>query len=126
MNGLSCRSLMLCAFAGACASHEPSVPAAGIAAESVVSSTIGIVVVQGSAGVMVAAVATHGPAAAAGMRVGDVVQRYNGVSLVDTRQFYRLMLDSPPGSRARVELERDGAVRCVEVPVEEIDTTPRV
>ena len=78
-----------------------------------------------SAGVIVAAVAVQGPAAEAGVRVGDVVQRYNGVSVVDTLQFYRLMLDSPPGSTVQVELLRDGSVLRIAVPVEETDTAPR-
>jgi S1-C subfamily serine protease len=120
------RSLMLCLFAAACASQEPPVTVEPLRVESVVPATIGLVVVQGSAGVLVAAVAADGPAAAAGIHVGDVLQRYNDVSLVDTRQFYRLMLDSPPGSTVRLELLRDGAVRRIEVPVEEIDTALRV
>jgi len=78
-----------------------------------------------SAGVIVAAMAAGGPAAEAGMRVGDVVQRFNGVAVVDPRQFYRLMLDSPPGSRAQIELLRAGSVIRVTVPVEETDTAPR-
>lgn len=123
----SCRALLLCAFAAACASQEPPPPsAAAPLPESVVPGTIGIVVTPASAGVIVAALAASGPAAAAGMRVGDVVQRYNGIPVVDTRQFYRLMLDSLPGSRVEVELLRDGTVLRIAVPVEEIETTSRV
>lgn len=59
------------------------------------------------------------------MRVGDVVRSYNGVAVLDTRQFYRLMLETPPGSSARLELIRDGSVLRVDVPVEETDTAPR-
>jgi len=59
------------------------------------------------------------------MRVGDVVQRYNGVSVAGTRQFYRLMLESVPGSRVQVELLRSGTVLRIAVPVEETDTTPQ-
>jgi len=118
------RSLLLCAFAAACASHEPP-PASEPTPDSVVSGTIGVVVAPASAGVVVAAMAADGPAAEAGMRVGDVVQRYNGVSVLDTRQFYRLVLDSAPGSRAELELLRDGSVVRVAVSVKETDTTSR-
>lgn len=117
-------SLLLCAFAAACASHEPP-PASEPTPDSVVPGTIGVVVAAASAGVVVAAVAAEGPAAKAGMRVGDVVQRYNGVSVLDTRQFYRLVLDSAPGSRAELELLRDGSVVRVAVPVRETDTASR-
>jgi S1-C subfamily serine protease len=118
------RSLLLCAFAAACASHEPP-PASEPTADSVVSGTIGVVVAPASAGVVVAALAAEGPAAEAGMRVGDVVQRYNGVSVLDIRQFYRLVLDSAPGSRVELELLRDGSVVRVAVPVKETDTALR-
>jgi len=54
-----------------------------------------------------------------------VVQRYNGVSVLDTRQFYSLVLDSAPGSRAELELLRDGSVVRIAVSVKETDTTSR-
>src|ERR1700752_861786 len=125
------RSLLLFAFVAACASHEPppaSEPAPDSvvrAPDSVVPGAIGVVVAPASAGVVVAALAADGPGAEAGMRVGDVVQRYNGVSVVDTRQFYRLVVDSAPGNRVKLELLRDGAVVHVAVPVRETDTAPR-
>jgi S1-C subfamily serine protease len=93
--------------------------------DSVVPGTIGVFVAPGSAGVVVAAVADDGPAAQAGMRVGDVVQRYNGVPVLDPRQFYRLVLDSVPGSQAELELLRDDAAIRIEVPVRETDTALR-
>ncbi|HEY7241453.1 MAG TPA: PDZ domain-containing protein [Burkholderiales bacterium] len=111
-------------MAAACSS-QPAPLAADPLHDSVVPGTIGVVVVPASAGVIVAAMATEGPAAEAGVRVGDVVQRYNGVSVLDTRQFYRLMLDTPPGSRVQMELLRDGSVLRIAVPVEETDTAPR-
>jgi serine protease Do len=95
-------------------------------AESVVSGTIGIFVESRSAGVVVAAVGKDSPAAAAGLRVGDIVLRYKGVTVADGRQFYALMLDSAPGSTAQVELLRDGRMHRIDVPVEQIDTALRV
>jgi len=120
-------AFVACALTAACASSEPP-PAAQepeAARDSVVPGTIGVFVASGSAGVVVAAVAAQGPAGQAGMRVGDVVRSYNGVAVLDTRQFYRLMLDSPPGSSAQLELLRDGSVLRIDVPVEETDTAPR-
>jgi len=95
-------------------------------AESVVPGTIGIVVERGPAGVVIAAVGKDSPAAAAGLRIGDVVLRYNGVSVADGRQFYALMLDSAPGSTVQVEFLREGRMHRIEVRVEQVDTTPRV
>jgi len=121
------RTALACALTAACASSEPPPPAQepDTARDSVVPGTIGVFVAPAPAGVVVAAVAAEGPAGQAGMRVGDVVRSYNGVAVLDTRQFYRLMLDSTPGSSAQVELVRDGSVQHIEVPVKETDTAPR-
>jgi S1-C subfamily serine protease len=53
------------------------------------------------------------------------VVRYNGVSIKDADQLYRMMLDSAPGSTAQVELLRAGTVHRLDVPVEQIDTAWR-
>lgn len=109
-----------CLIAGCSTPPQPAQ-----SADSLVPGTIGIAVQRVPAGVVVTAIRKDSRAAAAGLRVGDIVLRYNGEAVTDSRQFYRLVIDSRPGSRARLELLRDGAVHQVEVPVEQIDTTPR-
>lgn len=89
--------------------------------ESVVPGTISVMVRQANNKVVVSGVGKD----SAAVRVGDVVVRYNGEAVTSARQFYRLVLDSRPGSRARLELERDGAPRVVELPVRELDLMPR-
>jgi serine protease Do len=71
-------------------------------------------------------VGNHSPAAAAGLRVGDLVVNYNGIAVAEVRQFNRLVLQSAAGTVARLEVVRDGAMRRFEVPVEQVDTTLRV
>jgi len=93
--------------------------------DSVVPGSIGVTVRQELTGVIVTGVKSNGPAAAAGVRVGDVVLRLNGERVTAPRQFYRLVVDSPPGSVVRLELLRGGAVEVLEVPVEQLDTMPR-
>lgn len=124
---LWCRTVVVCALTAACASSEPQPPAQerDVARDSVVPGTIGVLVAPASAGIVVAAMAAEGSARQAGIRVGDVVRSYNGVAVLDTRQFYRLMLETPPGSLAQMELLRDGSVLRIDVPVEETDTAPR-
>jgi S1-C subfamily serine protease len=121
------RTVLACALAAACASSEPPPPAQApeAARDSVVPGTIGVLVSPASGGVVVSAVAADGSARQAGVRVGDVVRSYNGVTVLDTRQFYRLMLESTPGSRAQMDLLRDGSALRIDVPVEETDTSPR-
>jgi S1-C subfamily serine protease len=109
-------ALVLCACA--------PVPVLEGAQDSVVPGTIGVSVRAERSGVVVAAVGDT--AARSGMRAGDIVLRYNGEAVSSPRQFYRLVIDSPPGSTARVEVMRDGAVRTLEVPVRELDLMPRV
>ena len=49
----------------------------------------------------------------------------NGEAVTIARQFKRLVVDSPPGSEVRLELLRAGTVRTLDVPVEQLDLTPR-
>lgn len=109
------------AFASACA-QAPTLSNE----DSVVPGSIGVTVRQEHATVMVTGVKRNGPAAAVGVRVGDVVLRLNGEPVTAPRQFYRRVVDSPPGSVVRLELLRGGTVEVLEVPVEQLDTMPRV
>jgi len=115
------RAVAAMLFAVAACAQTPAPPG-----DSVVPGTIGVIVRQQQSGVVVAAVGKTGPAARSGVRVGDIVLRYNGEAVTSPRQFYRLVVDSPPGSVARLELLREGAVRELEVPVNELDMMPRV
>jgi S1-C subfamily serine protease len=90
------------------------------AQESLTPGNIGIAV-ERKADTLVVAAVRRGSAAAASVRVGDVVRSYNGVPVTNERQFNRLVLGSPPGRTARLEIGRDGARRAIELPVSEID-----
>jgi S1-C subfamily serine protease len=94
--------------------------------DGVVSGTIGVLVREERSQVIVAAVGKDSPAAKYGLAVGDVVLSCNGEAVVSSRQFNRLVLDSPPGSWVRLQLLRAGAVHTLDVPVEQLDLTPRV
>ena len=113
--------VIVCAFVSACA-QAPTLSNE----DSVVPGSIGVTVRQDRAALIVTGVKGNGPAATAGVRVGDVVLRLNGERVTAPRQFYRLVVDSPPGSVVRLELLRGGAVEVLEVPVEQLDTMPRV
>jgi S1-C subfamily serine protease len=122
-----CAAGFLAVLAG-CAQPEAAAPRIdpAPAEDSLVPGTIGIIVQPDPSGVIVTAVGARGPAARSGVRVGDVVVRYNGEPISSPRQFYRLMVDSRPGSVAQLDLRREGAVQTLEVPVEQLDTMPRV
>jgi S1-C subfamily serine protease len=115
---------MLAALA-ACA--QPPVPQANVPqADGVLPGTIGVLVRDEQSRVVVAAVKEDSVAAQRGVEVGDVVLSCNGETVASVRQFNRLVLDSAPGSVVRLQIMRAGAVRTLELPVEQLDTTPRV
>ena len=104
-----------------CASAPPATVAG-----SVVSGTIGVAVQRSAEGVVISAVGAGSPAARAGLQVGDRVLRYNGEAVNDARQLARLVLQSEPGSVARVQVMRGGAARTLDVNVEQVRTANRV
>ena len=116
-------SVLLVAALAACAPAPVSAPAPR---ESVVPGTIGVVVREVEARVVIAVVGKGSPAAQSGVRVGDVVMRFNGEAVANPRQFYRLLFDSRPGSVARLQVLRDGMPRTLEVPVVQLDLLPAV
>ena len=116
--------LALCALLAACAPQpEPASPASEPL--SLLPGSIGLLAKGARGGVVVAEVQKEGAAVSAGVQPGDLVLRFNGVPVSNVREFNRLMLGSPPGSTARLVLQRAGELREVELPVREVDTTPR-
>jgi S1-C subfamily serine protease len=52
------------------------------------------------------------------------VVRLNGESIASPRQFYRLVIDSPPGSEVTLDVLHDGKPAVYVLPVRQVDTTP--
>src|ERR1700722_4044262 len=61
------------------------------------------------AGVEVTYVEANSPAAAAGLKTGDVVVQYNGQRIEGTEQFTRLVLETPEGREVKLQIFRGGA-----------------
>jgi serine protease Do len=72
-----------------------------------------------TAGGLVGAVDAQGPAAAAGLKAGDVIQSFDGVVPTDGRGLMRMIAKYPIGRTATLGVLRDGAVRSVAVDVRE-------
>jgi S1-C subfamily serine protease len=121
-----CLLLLLAAGCAAPSAPPPQPPPEHVAAaDGLLPGSIGVLTKRAAHGVVVQEVRRESAAASAGVRAGDRVLRFNGAPVSSVREFNRLMLDSPPGSRVHLELERDGDVRRVELPVRELDTMPR-
>lgn len=61
-----------------------------------------------AAGALVAQVEPGSPAAASGLQSGDVVRRFAGKPVSDSRDFARFVADAAPGTTVPVTLVRDG------------------
>jgi S1-C subfamily serine protease len=118
-------ALTLCIVVAACA-PQPGSPESAARLDSLVPGSIGVLVREEPAGLVVAALRKDGPAALSGLRTGDVLLRYNGAPVSRLREFNRRVIDTPPGSIARIDLLRDGDERMLEIPVGELDVMPRV
>ena len=72
-------------------------------------------------GVVVDAVTSGGPAAAAGLMAGDVVTRFAGQPVDSTRTLQRLVGTREAGDEVSVQVLRDGQVRELAVELGELD-----
>ena len=71
------------------------------------------------AGVFVGSVEKDGPAAKAGVQVGDIVTKVDGDTIASTRELVRAIRHRKPGETVEVALLRNGAGKTVKVTVAE-------
>jgi serine protease Do len=64
---------------------------------------------QDTAGVLVGGVTPGGPAERARIEAGDVIRRFNGKDVRDSRQLKLVVAETKPGQRVEVEVVRDGS-----------------
>jgi len=72
---------------------------------------------HGTSGVLVGGVAHNGPADQAGIQVGDVITRFDGMEVHDSRQLKLSAANTKPGQTVPVEVLRDGSVRPLRVTI---------
>ncbi len=66
-------------------------------------------------GVQITSVVAGGPAAAAGLKSGDVVTRFDGLALQQPTDLIALVRKYPPGASVPVQYERGGTTRTAQV-----------
>ena len=68
-------------------------------------------------GAIVLRIRPHGPAAASGLQVGDVVLAFNGQKISDVRELARAIATAPIGRSSSILIWRDSAQRSLDVVV---------
>ena len=80
----------------------------------------------GTRGALIARAQEGAPAAAAGIRNGDVVLRFNNQEVRDMRGLPRIVADTPVGTQVPVVVWRDGAEVTVQVTLGELPPEPQL
>lgn len=76
-------------------------------------------------GALVSSTEKDGPADKAGIKPGDIIQKFNGQAVTTSGDLPRLVTDARPGSAAKVTVWRDKATRELSVTVGEMDQADR-
>ncbi len=79
----------------------------GIYSEWVTPKVADSLNLEDTTGVLLVGVSSGEPAEKAGLRVGDVILRFDGVQLTSDGQFTRLIRANPPGKKVRIDLLRN-------------------
>jgi serine protease Do len=74
-------------------------------------------------GALVAGVTPKSPAEKAGLQDGDIIVRFNGKDVKDSRHLKLQVAQTPPGTTASLNILRDGKTRPLHVAVKELPGT---
>ncbi|MEO0815884.1 MAG: Do family serine endopeptidase [Pseudomonadota bacterium] len=77
--------------------------------------------IDGDEGVIVIRLDEEGPAAEAGLQVGDLIRTFNGETVSDVRALTRIVADAGVETTASLEIVRDRRARTVDVTLGELD-----
>src|SRR5690606_23307152 len=75
---------------------------------------------RGTQGAVITRVTPNGPAAAAGLRPGDVVVRFGGREVADSRSLTRMVGEAQVGAEVPIEIVRDGQRLTVTASIERL------
>jgi serine protease Do len=80
----------------------------GVQVRDVAEADVAKEKLPGASGVVVEDVTADGPAAAAGIKAGDVIVEFDGERVRSTRQLARLVEETPAGRKVQASVMRDG------------------
>jgi serine protease Do len=91
----------------------------GVEAQDLTPGLVKEFKLHGATGVLIAGVVHNGPAEQAGLQIGDVITRFDGKEVLDSRQLKLSVAEAKPGHVVPVEVVRDGAARPCRVFIRE-------
>jgi serine protease Do len=93
--------------------HTPGNSFLGVNVAEIDAERAKVLKLKEERGVEITQVEENGPAAKAGLRVGDVVLDYNGQRVEGTEQFIRMVRETPVGRQARIGIMRSGSAETI-------------
>ncbi|MEZ5961682.1 MAG: trypsin-like peptidase domain-containing protein [Hyphomonadaceae bacterium] len=78
---------------------------------------------NGATGAVITRITPDGPAARAGLRTGDVVVRFNGRDIADSRALTRMVGEAQVGSAATIDIVREGRRMEITANIERLEET---
>ena len=78
---------------------------------------------EGSTGAVVTRITPNGPAARAGLRSGDVVVRFNGQDIPDSRALTRMVGEAEVGANVVIDIVREGRRMQITAHIERLEET---
>ena len=89
----------------------------GVMMQEVDSERAKVLKLHEAGGVEITVVEPDSPAEKAGLKVGDVVLKYNGLRVEGMQQFAHMVHETPPGREVKIDISRAGAPQSVIVKV---------
>ncbi len=96
----------------------PTVSYLGVATRDVSAEMAQALKLPEVSGVEVTKLDPNSSAAAAGIKVGDVVTQYNAQNVENWGQFARMVRDTPPGKEVKLQIYRNGAPQIMAAKIE--------
>lgn len=75
-------------------------------------------------GALVGDVFSQSPAAKAGLKRGDIIRTYNGITVKDPTHLRMLVAETPPGSETALTIRREGEMVTVSISIAEMPKDP--
>jgi len=95
----------------------------GVRIQQVTDETAEATGLDKAKGALVADITAGGPADKGGLKSGDIIMKFNGKDVADSRALPRIVADTPIGKSVPVEVYRDGKTKALALEVGKLEET---